>query len=332
MAIKNNFKNGKFFIIGIARSGTTLLQQLIASHSQVVGVNETELLKKFSPKIKIKDFVFKIAETEKEYKIVLNRFKKVFGTPLPENIDPYRILDEYCRAHALYFNRPCYVEKSPIHSFFIKGLLSKIPESKVIIVLRDPRAIVASRMFAKKTKRGRKYHLTDGLCFYLNLSIVLFAYKEFERWYHRLNQEFADRLLFVKYEDLVREPEKNMRKIFKFLDLPYENVHENIDPLDMRMEARNIAGVMNSSYGGKEKRDTVSTGSLKKYTKVLTGFQIRFIEECVSEMKLKLFKDFYPSLIKANKRKFKPFLMRIFSNLDHYFFLRKNIKSLEIRT
>ena len=81
----------------------------------------------------------------------------------------------------------------------------------------------------------------------------------------------------------------------------------------------------------RKKSNTVSTGSLEKYTEVLTDSQIYFIKNCISEMNLKLIGDFYPSLVQTKKRKIKPFVMKLFSNLDYCIFLRKNIKSLEIR-
>ncbi len=322
-----NKQNGKFFIVGCARSGTTLLQHIIASHSQVVGVNETEILKKFDPKKKsIEKFISQIAESKKECKIVLGHFKKVFKNSSIDELTPYQILDEYCKAHCLYFARPCYVEKSPIHSFFIGGLLSEISQSKIIVVLRDPRALVASKLHANKTNRGLKWHLPKKIRFLLNLSEVLFTYREFEKWYLSLNP----RLLFIRYEDVVREPEKTVREIFSFLSLDPEKVYRNLNPLDIRMEARNIKGIWNSSYGPKrEKR--ISADFLSRWKQALTPSQIQFIEECISQMKLRLFKDFYPSLVLRESWRIKPFLMKLFSKLDYQIFLRKNVKSLKYR-
>ncbi len=326
MAIDYSIQQGKFFIVGCTRSGTTLLHQLVASHSQVVGVYETYCLKKFNPRKPVEENIRKVSRNNKEYQMVLSYFKKVLGDTFNKEMDPYQFLDTYCEAHRTNFRCFSYVEKSPPHSFFVEGLLSKIPNSKIIAILRDPRAVIASRLFGNRASRPYGYKVPRKLHFYLDFSEVLFTYKALNKWYLSPNR----RLLFVKYEDLVKDPEEIIRKIFTFLELPREPVYNNINPLDMRMEALHIAGVMNSSYG-KKKGFTISKSSLKKWIGVLTSSEIRFIENCISQMEWRLIRDFYPSLIQTNKSKFKPFLMKIFSELDYHFFLIKNIKSLDLR-
>jgi len=319
----NDKKTRKIFIIGIARSGTSLMQQLIASHSEIIGVNETEILKKFKSNIEINDFLKEICKSKKEFKITKSYLNMIFENNLT-GTNAFFFLDKFCEAHKKYFNKSCYVEKSPIHSFFIKEILSNFPNSKLIIILRNPGAIVASRLFARKTCRGKKYGFSRKIRFLLNLSEIIFTYKEFSKWYKKNN----NRILFVKYKDLVKKPNEKLRDIFNFLNLSYENVGEDIKPLDMRMKAKNINKIMNSSFRDlrKEQRK-ISDGSLDKWKDILTNSEIDFIKKYFSLENLSLINKFYPSLCFNVRKKFNLSLrlFKFFSQIDYLFFLGKNI-------
>jgi len=319
--MEKNFQKGKYFVVGCARSGTTLMQKLISSHSYVVGVNETGFLQKINPREReIAKIVSKIALDEREYKIAFNYLQKVFGKKAKKDISFYQIFDAYCQAHQIFFNKPAYVEKTPFHSFFIKDLLSKIPDSKIIVVLRDPRAIIASRLVSKKPfSRGRKWHLPRFIQVFLNLSEILFTYQEFEKWY----QSKHPRVFFVKYETLLRNPKETMEKVFDFLGLPFEPVYENINPLDMRLEIKKMREIMNSSYQ-REKTSKISLKPLERWREVLTSSEDKFIKKWFSQIELKLLKDFYPEILETKRSFFEKIFLKCFLKLDRFLFLKKN--------
>ena len=317
-----NKQPSKFFIVGCARSGTTLVHKLVASHSQVVGVFETYLLKKFNPKRSINEIISHTARNEKEYRMVLEHFK----TLDKKNLGAFEFLDEYCEAHRHHFKKSAYVEKSPLHTLFIGELLTQIPKSKIIAVLRDPRAIIGSRLHGHKASRPYSYRVPRKLSFILDLSQILFSYKQLNKWYLSLNKRLNKRILFIKYEDLIKKPEQITRKILTFLELPWEPVHNNINPIDIRLEHYALKEIMNSSYG-KKKSFTIQGDSLEKWKEVITFAEAKFIKQCISQAKLKVIEDFYPYVGQSKSKSPKVFLMKIFSVLDYYFFLKKNIGS-----
>ncbi len=290
---------GKYFIVGCARSGTTLMQQLISSHSLVVGVNETGFLQQISFKEKnIDKIVSKIALNEKEYQLIIRHLQKFFKKREPnKKLGLFQIFDAYCQAHQLFFHKAAYVEKTPFHSFFMKEILSEIPNSKIIVMLRDPRAIIASRLVSRKPfSRGKKWHLPRKIQIFLNLSEIFFTYQRFEKWY-QINHP---RVFFVKYEDLVKNPKEIIKKVLKFLKLPFEPIYDNINPLDMRLNTKKVKGMMNSSYQ-KTKTNKVSLASLERWRQVLIPSENEFIKKWSSQIELKLLKDFYPFLFSYKK-------------------------------
>lgn len=315
------------FVLGSSRSGTTLVHQLLASHSKVAGVYETEILKKLdAPSHDLAAAVQKFSRSDIENQVVQQHFSRVFEGLRPEAIGPYQFLDAFCEAQRTHFRADAYVEKTPIHSFFIDGLISQIPDSKIIVIARDPRAIVASRMRTPRIGRGKALRLPRKLQFYLNLSSTMFTYKVLDPWFDSQSRS-GNRVLFVRYEDIVTEPETALPPICDFLSLPPEDVYLRIDPRDLRLQARNRAGLMNSSFGQKPMQ-TVARTSVENWHGTLTESEADFATACLANMDLKYVEALYPELA-TQRRNPKIFLMKRFSQADHYVFIHKNIKALE---
>lgn len=311
MILKN-----KIFIMGAARSGTTLLHKLIASHSNFCGINETELLKKIDlENINNEELINTISKSDEEKEIELKHFSKL------KIKNAYKILDEYCIAQAKHFNAKSYVEKSPIHTFFISQILKNIPRAKIIVILRDPKSVVASRTNAPRISRGKAEGFPKFLQYYLNISETLFTFNYLDKL--KIDKY---RIKFVKYEDVVNEPEQTLKSIFKFINEEIEDVHENINPRDLRLKSRNIQTEMNSSFGSKNK-NRVDNKNINNWKKGLTDTQIREIEVIFSHSKSKLLNTYYPEYNQKKGLFFKHFILNFLSYIDYKLFLIKNVKS-----
>ncbi len=317
------------FVVGTSRSGTTLLHQLLASHSRVVGVYETSILRRVDTrKRSLEAEVRKIARSREEARIVLDYFSRAFqGVPARE-VDAYRFLDAYGQAHCAHFRRVAYVEKTPVHAHFVAGLLSRVPDSRVVVVMRDPRAIVASRLRTPRISRGKAAHLPRKAQFYLNLSSVMFTFRELDRWSLPQGPQ-GERVSFVRYEDVVTRPEDTLAGIFQALGLPWEPVHTRIHPLDLRLEARDRLGLMNSSFGRK-RLETVTSTSLVNWTGTLSPSEAAFTAACVWGLGLRSIKALYPALAEWASGGPMVRLMDAFSRADHYLFMRRNFKALGV--
>jgi hypothetical protein len=120
--------------------------------------------------------------------------------------------------------RPVGGEKTPAHVFFVPQLLEWFPNAKIIHTFRDPRAIYASRK-KKAESEGRRPGKTGlrrlGVAFQLASSLhVITNWRRIENHHRRYQEQFSERYILLKYEDLVLEPQATLERLCRFLDVP----------------------------------------------------------------------------------------------------------------
>lgn len=314
------------YILGTGRSGTTMMNKLISSHPEIVGVMQAEILKKFTYKFKsLNSLIKSIAESEEEFTFVKNYFKNEVKLSNLKKTNPYEFMHNYCCAHAQYSKKKYYSEKSPIHSLFAKEIIEKIPNSKILIVMRDPRSTIFSKDHALTANRGKIYNFPKFLRHNLNLSEVLFTYEYFNRLYKEYKN--SENIYFMKYENLVLNPDKELKTFFNFLGLEYFPVHKNFKPDDIRLKAKGRdKDSINSSFSKEKKvanKNILSKNSVDRWKKGLTKREILIIESSFSQVAPLIKKDFYPDIKKESNITSK--ILISLSKLDKYIFIKKNI-------
>lgn len=124
-----------------------------------------------------------------------------------------------------------------IHYGFINSFY---PEPKIICMVRDLRAI-----FSSMEKNFRKNpHLDSGIVNHATMSgtttekrIDAWAKSQpvglaIERLYQIIKDGTSKKILFIKYENLTENPEKELRRVYEYLELPYFNHDfENIEQI-----------------------------------------------------------------------------------------------------
>lgn len=107
---------------------------------------------------------------------------------------------------------------------FFAPLARAFPEARFLIVIRDVRAAVSShiRMLQAKPKNPLYMYEKSAAMIALQLSFIRCWRKQvaFARHYQQL-PELRDRLMVMTYEDLVRAPEQETRRLCGFLDIDY---------------------------------------------------------------------------------------------------------------
>lgn len=181
------------------------------------------------------------------------------------------------------------VLKEPHMTMFFPSLWQLIPESKFVIIMRDPRDIVASMLdVGKKLADGGSDHLfNSGNIEDISKSLAQFygpAYKEATQ-----NEAFAKAICWIKYEDLVREPETTMDKLRAFTGLKLEDF-DAARPTD-RSSLGNAEGADRLRPWTTEKMapgKSISTDSVGRYRSILTEEQTKTVEQTVPQL-MKLF-------------------------------------------
>jgi tetratricopeptide (TPR) repeat protein len=199
-ASKSNIK--PFFIVGMPRSGTSLVHQIIDSHSEVYGAGElnilnssvTPILKGFKGWDKEGISQDDILSVNKKYLDSLNSFN------LPENI---------------------IVDKMPLNFRYIGFILSAFPEAKIIHMKRDPMATCWSIYKYFFNGNAYSYDQEDLARYYL-------LYKDLMTFW---SKKFPNKVYDICYEDLTTNQEKETRKLLKYCDLEWDenclNFHTN---------------------------------------------------------------------------------------------------------
>ncbi|GJL94174.1 MAG: hypothetical protein DHS20C05_05790 [Hyphococcus sp.] len=187
------------FVTGLPRSGTTLLEQILTSHSEVSGGAELNLFR--AALMPTGDFSYDgaIAYQSREFTAVdpwgdigrdyLNLLNQRFG---PEG----RIVD-----------------KTLNHSRFMGLILHALPKAKVIWIRRHPddTAISAFRNF-----------FSSSIKWAWSLEDIGSYFKCDDALYHHWTAFFPDRILSVPYEELVADPHPWISKILAHVALPEE--------------------------------------------------------------------------------------------------------------
>lgn len=220
-----------FLIVGTARSGTTLTQRLACELPGVRVPPETHFLNRFAPGL-LARATFPLEG--RELRAELDRFLAC-DTSLDLPLDPaaaYELLDG-CATDALQLfdaiaaamapDADVLGEKTPEHLLWWRALLAVRPGLRLVGVVRDPRAVVASQ---RKVHWGLRSHLQLAAQWALDQQELLTARDRLGR----------PRFLLLRYEDLVADPDRARRQLAGFLRIEGDaSAADRPDPADLML-------------------------------------------------------------------------------------------------
>jgi Tfp pilus assembly protein PilF len=190
------------FIVGLPRSGTSLVEQILASHNKVFGAGELRVL----PEI-----LNKILNTNDESTCLSK-----------ENI--LLIRNQYfSRISSMDFSKKIIIDKMPSNFRYIGFISLAFPEAKIINLNRDAKATCWSmyKYYFDSSGLGFSYNQTD-LVSYFKL------YDELMRFWRDL---FPNKIYDICYEDLTLNQEIETRNLLKYCGLDWDqnclNFHQN---------------------------------------------------------------------------------------------------------
>lgn len=207
------------YIVGLGRSGSTLLTTMLNSHSRIKGVPEIPMiiffLYLYNKQKNINDsFVDYVKTYLEEYQTIrpkdivnLNIDEIAINTSTQNYYAFCKDIFELFEINGKQGKKEIYIDKNPPYTFHYDRLTSLSKNSKFIILVRDYRANILSRKQKQYTKSGNIAY---------NAFRWKFFHKEINKFKHNKN------CLLVRYEDLVSNQETVIRKIVTFLDLPFE--------------------------------------------------------------------------------------------------------------
>ncbi|MEM7752417.1 MAG: sulfotransferase [Pseudomonadota bacterium] len=175
------------FIIGMPRSGSTLLDQVLCAHPRLTGVGEDSVVAPEIP-ISIEPTHDAIRQAGQDG---ANALRRVSGSGM-------QVVDKF------------------LYNFLRVGALaSAFPRARFLQTVRDPRAIAFS-IYSNSMK-------VDGHSYSTRLEDIAEFFLAYERLMDHWHAVLGPRIREVRYEDMVSNPEGEVRRLLEWLELPWDD-------------------------------------------------------------------------------------------------------------
>ena len=178
------------FIVGMPRSGTTLTEQIISSHSEVVGAGELKYALQFGRNLALDPKSINTGAISEFRGRYLNELSKVS------------------------YGQRLVTDKMPQNFLLIPLICAAFPEAKIIHVQRNAAAICWSNY--------RQYFTAEGLGYCYDLTDVVSYYSLYSDLMEFWQSEYSDRIYNLNYEKLTTDQESETRKLIDLIGLDWE--------------------------------------------------------------------------------------------------------------
>ena len=187
---KPNYFKTPVFIIGMPRSGTTLVEQIISCHSNIYGAGELTLVDEILVELK-----WNKVKIDKKF---INDFREIYLKKIS----------------LINTNKIIISDKMPINFRWLGIILSAIPEAKIIHTERNPKATMWSifKHYFTSEGNGYAYDLNDIQNYYI-------MYKDLMSYW---TEQFRGHIYSLDYERLIQNQEMVSKELISFLDLEWE--------------------------------------------------------------------------------------------------------------
>lgn len=179
------------FIVGMPRSGTSLVEQILSAHSKIHGGGELTLLDAALSRLdwhSLDAFSVAAPDIRKNY---LDHFAKIAGD-------------------AVYVT-----DKLPLNFEWIGAIFAMFPDAKIVHVVRDARATCWSNF--------KHYYSSHGNGFAYNLDDVVDYYLAYRAIMRHWEQVFGNRIYRLDYDQLTARPEPFLRDLINYLGLDWQD-------------------------------------------------------------------------------------------------------------
>jgi hypothetical protein len=229
-----SFSDRACFIAGSAKSGTTLLMSLFDGHPELLAFPEETA---YFPTVRRKylhagrevqaRYLMETAESRLLFAAESQKGNRDYGNfPREEYRRDFEatardaanaekdllaiMVESYARVRGIPIETITrWIEKTPANRYCLPDIRSRFPGAKVILTLRDPRAVLAAYLLRKRRK-GMQFSVYDCVSHWRQSAEVALSAPQNTSW-----------LKVVKFEDLVRRPAEIMPAVCDFLGVKF---------------------------------------------------------------------------------------------------------------
>lgn len=222
------------FILGMPRSGTSLVEQIVSSHSKVHGAGELDKVRQLVYEMIFKNNQVRVFKPEER-----KRFHDRFLGYLRSLNSPEKII----------------IDKMPHNFFYIGYILSAFPRAKIIHLNRDPIAVCWSMY--------KRYFPASGLNFTYDLSDLAAFQQLHDKLMRFWNRQYPGLIYEINYEKLTENQEEETRNLLDYCGLEFEE-----SCLEFHKTMRNV-----KTASLEQVRSQIYTGSSQSWRKFETHLQ-----------------------------------------------------------
>jgi len=238
------------FLFSLPRSGSTLLQRILASHTEICSTAEPWVLLPYIYARKkegllseyshvegykaLNEFIGKLPGTDKDFNSLFRQF--IYG-----------LYEDLCVNNEIYF-----IDKTPRYFLIIPEIIEIFPDAKFIFLFRNPAHVFASII---STFGNGKLNRLHG-----NMIDIQVGPRALASGYQLIGENSYK----LRYEDLVTDPERYVKDVFAYLGVRHEP-----GVLNMFSKTR-LDGTMGDNTGTK-KYMSISTESLSSWRWVINS-------------------------------------------------------------
>ena len=184
------------FIVGMPRSGTTLLEQSLNRHPAIVGRGELNFLEEFTTQLSASSPVHD--QTFRQLGDLLWNQMRLQG---PED--------------------SAYIDKNPLNFRHLDELFAMLPTARVLHLVRDGRASCLSCYF--------QMFQHESMAFTYELDHLVEFYAGYRRLMAHWKKCFPERILEIKYDELVRSSATVLAEVLQFLGIGWDDAVLRVD-------------------------------------------------------------------------------------------------------
>ncbi|NOU52273.1 tetratricopeptide repeat protein [Pseudoalteromonas sp. JBTF-M23] len=207
--------NEPIFVLGMPRSGTTLVERILSSHSEVMSAGE---LQDFGITTK------RLAQTDSPHVLDELTINKAYELDFEQLGKQYLDATRVVTGAKLHF-----IDKLPFNFFYVDLIRKALPNAKIVCLLRNPLDTCIGNY--------RQLFTINNPYYRYSLDLMDTA-KFYARFYHLMQhwqKLHGNHFKLLQYESLVSNPEHHIRDLLTFCDLPWQqnciDFHLNTAPV-----------------------------------------------------------------------------------------------------
>jgi hypothetical protein len=210
------------FVVGVLRSGTSLLYSLLNQHPQMSFMYECDAWN-FPQLLSGPRFRGNWLERQEFYNQALSRHRLIFGNSL-RGLENVRSPDDLYEAYSQGKDAVLWGEKSPLYCCRLQQLFARSPRSPFVLIWRDPLEVYRSVLQAGHTSRFfRRPGMLNRVIIYHESMVAQAAAME----------KAGARVHHVTYAELIDNTAKVCEGICEFLGVPFDEQMLNLKAADL---------------------------------------------------------------------------------------------------